>query len=115
MYLATASYARTKDSTEMSYLTIYHIDTVKGSIQFVNIIDGYQLGLDYEIVISDFQVKLGGKIYIHDMTKSQILTVKYTKDNQVSLVQKPWVYGSEGVEFQISNVNTVLIATGSYV
>lgn len=32
MYLATASYARTKDSTEMSYLTIYHIDTVKGSI-----------------------------------------------------------------------------------
>lgn len=65
----------------MSYLTIYRIDPVQGTVEFVNIIDGYQLGLNYEIVISDFDVTPGGKIYIHDLVKSQVLFVKYTKAN----------------------------------
>lgn len=81
IFLVTGSYSRSKDSSDMTYLTIYHIDPVKGTIDFSNIIDGYQLGFDYDLVISDFEVKLGGKIYIHDMAKSQILTVKYTRTN----------------------------------
>lgn len=93
-FLVTASYSRTKDSGDMSYLTIYRIDREKGTIEFSNIIDGYQLGFDYDLVISDFEVKLGGKIYIHDMAKSQVLVVKYTKTNKVLLVEEPWVYGS---------------------
>jgi len=114
-FLVTASYSRNKDSGEMSYLTIYRIDNEKGTIEFSNIIDGYQLGFDYNLVISDFEVKLGGKIYIHDMAKSQILVVKYTKTNEVLLAEKPWVYGSEGVEIQVSNLNTILIATKTHV
>lgn len=114
-FLVTASYSRNKDSGEMSYLTIYRIDNEKGTIEFSNIIDGYQLGFDYDLVISDFEVKLGGKIYIHDMAKSQILVVKYTKTNEVLLAEKPWVYGSEGVEIQVSNLNTILIATKTHV
>jgi len=114
-FLVTGSYARSKDSVDMTYLTIYHIDPVKGSLDFVNIIDGYQLGFDYDLIISDFEVKLDGKIYIHDMKKSQVLTVKYTKTNEIRLLEQPWVYGSEGVEIQVSNLNTILIATKTYV
>ncbi len=49
------------------------------------------------------------------MSKSQILSVDYTFDNQVSLTGTPWVYGSEGVEIEVTNLNTVMIATKSYV
>jgi hypothetical protein len=30
----------------MTYLTIYHVDVDQMFVDFVNIIDGYQLGLD---------------------------------------------------------------------
>lgn len=98
----------------MSYLTIYRIDPVQGTVEFVNIIDGYQLGLNYEIVISDFDVTPGGKIYIHDLVKSQVLFVKYTKANEITLLDK-WTYGSTGIAIKVTSINTILIATKSHI
>jgi hypothetical protein len=71
--------------------------------------------LGYDLVISDFDVLKNGTILIHDVAKSQLLSVDYTLDNQISLIGTPWVYGSEGVEIEVTNLNTVLIATKSYV
>lgn len=71
--------------------------------------------MGYDIVISDFDVLKNGTILIHDVAKSQLLSVDYTLDNQISLIGTPWVYGSEGVEIEVTNLNTVLIATKSYV
>lgn len=99
----------------MTYLTIYHIDAAKGTVEFANIIDGYQLGLDYELVISDFDVTPGGRIYIHDLVKSQVLFVKYTKANEIVLLDK-WVYGSQGTTIKVSSsANSILIATTSHI
>lgn len=113
IFLLTASYSR--ETQAMTYLTIYRVSLSTKSIQFVNIIDGYQLGLDYDIVISDFDVMSNGNIVVHDISKHQLLFIQYTLSNQIQLVGKPWVYGSQGVEIQISSVNTVLVATKTYV
>ena len=99
----------------MTYLTIYHVDSSKSLIDFVNIIDGHQLDLDYDIIISDFDVLKNGTILVHDMGKSQLLFVEYTLANEVQLLGKPWVYGSEGGEIEVTDVNTVLVATRTYV
>ena len=115
VYLLSGSYSRDKTSTNMTYLTIYRVDSEKKSLSFVNIIDGSQLNLGYDITISDFDVLKNGTILIHDVAKTQILSVDYSFDNQVSLIGAPWVYGSEGVEIEVTNLNTVLIATKSYV
>ena len=81
----------------MTYLTIYRVDLAKKTLNFANIIDGSQLNLDYELIMSDFDVLNNGTILIHDVAKSQILFVDYTLDDQVKLIGSPWVYGSEGV------------------
>ena len=65
----------------MTYLTIYHVDISSDYLDFVNIIDGYQLGLGYDIVISDFDVTQNGNILISDIKKSQILIVQYKLPN----------------------------------
>lgn len=57
----------------MTYLTLYHIDLVSSRVDFVNIIDGHQLNLDYELKISDFDILPNGNLIIHDMAKSQLL------------------------------------------
>ncbi len=111
----TASYSREQNSQDMTYLTIYRVIVQTGSVQFVNIIDGYQLGLDYQIIISDFDILSNGNIVIHDLVKSQVLFVEYTLSNQLQLVGKPWVYGSQGVEIEVTGINTILIATRTYV
>ncbi len=79
-------------------MTIYRVDLENNSIEFANIIDGYQLGLDYEITISDFDILKNGNIVIHDIKRSQLLFVEYKLSNEISLIGKPWVYGSQGSE-----------------
>ena len=53
-FLITGTYSRDSKSKDLTYLTIYHIDV--DYIDFVNIIDGYQIGLDKDILISDFDI-----------------------------------------------------------
>ncbi len=115
VFLLTASYTRDPVSSAMTYLTIYRVDLASSRVDFVNIIDGYQLGLDYQLLISDFDVMRNANIIIHDLTKYQLLIVEYTLANEVKLVGKPWVYGSQGVEIEVTDVNTVLVATKAYV
>lgn len=94
VYLLSGSYSRDKSSTDITYLTIYRVDSGKKSLSFDNIIDGSVLNLGYDIIMSDFDVLKNGTILIHDVAKSQILSVDYTLDNQVLLIGAPWVYGS---------------------
>lgn len=65
----------------MTYLTLYHVDVENTFIDFVNIIDGYQLGLGHDITVSDFEIGLDSRIIIHDVKGSQVLFVKYTLPN----------------------------------
>ena len=97
VYLLSGSYSRDRTSTDMTYLTIYRVDLVTKSLDFANIIDGYQLDLKYDIMISDFDILKDGTILIHDIAKSQLLFVQYTLANEISLIGQPWVYGSAGV------------------
>ncbi len=115
VFLLTASYTRDPTSSSMTYLTIYRVDLASSRVDFVNIIDGYQLGLDYDLLISDFDVMKNGSIVIHDLSKYQLLTIEYTLANEVKLVGKPWIYGSQGVEIEVTDVNTILVATKTYV
>jgi hypothetical protein len=68
----------------MTYLTIYHVS--QDYIDFVNIIDGYQLGLNHDILISDFDITLDGMIIVNDMRLNQIHWVKYSLPNQITKV-----------------------------
>lgn len=95
VYLLTGTYSRDY-SGSMTYITIYRIDVEKNIISFANIIDGYQIGLNYDITISDFDVLSNGSILINDIARLQLLTVQYTLSNEILLVSQPWVYNLHG-------------------
>lgn len=96
----------------MTYLTIYHI--AQDYIDFVNIIDGPQLNLDHEILISDFDVSTDGAILVNDLRKNQIHFVQYSLPNEIKKVHT-WTPNHPIYEIEITGANTILIATGTYV
>lgn len=55
----------------------------------MNIIDGYQLGLDHDILISDFDITNDGTILVNDLKSNQIHFVKYSLPNEIVKV-KTW-------------------------
>lgn len=114
-FLLTGGYSRDRNSQNLTYISIYVINSQHRTMDFVNIIDGWQLGLDSDIMISDFDVLKNSTIVVHDLSKSQLILVEYTLSNQVSRVGEPWIYGSEGVEIEVTTTNTVLIANKKYV
>ena len=111
-FLLTATYSRDAKSTDLTYLTIYHID--EDYIDFVNIIDGYQLGLGSDILISDFDITLDGMIVVNDLRKNQLHFVQYSLPNTITKVST-FTADHPVFEFEITEMNIILISSGVYV
>ena len=106
-FLITSTYSYDQNTSDLTYLTIYSI--TEGRIDFVNIIDSYQLGLDKDIVISDFDITKNGQIVLNDIISSTIYFVSYELPNTIS-VKKKWNHNTDAYEIEVSNTDTILLA-----
>jgi hypothetical protein len=67
----------------MTFVTIYHINP--DYIDFVNIIDSHQLGLQFTMTVNDLDITKDGLILISDSTSTNIIIAEYVLPNNIRL------------------------------